>query len=469
MEETSGLRQSILAWLEHARRLPAIPQTLTDVALATQPEFDQVINAVVGAAPRVEHRDLYGKVDGDWLPRWSTLIGGSGLGDATRLVAHGAKVPVEEVADSFVAFCTAPAPPSEDWLLLRAGVPQGTHVPLGPYTLQTFTADELRQMGPMPALHHLRPGALDLSLLADAPFLHTASPDRQPSRAPRWFGHRGPRAEAAHWRALLPLVLWSSEPLRVEAVFDVERGRRFGLKPDDVITTIQTHLDRYGMEEDVEVRETGSFCVTPAELPALKTFCIEVTARIDAVMDGITSDRSLPKKRARRLERAARHLLRAYQRTYSDFGVWEQEADELHLDYVIAIEALMISPKDKRGEEISKNVRTRASALFLTPGHRKQAQDLVQRAYSARSNYVHGDLLKPPPGRQQLEQLRELRLITRQIILRWLVLTPTNTEDLAPLLDTAAAGTDREHIDGTLRSFFAATPPHDLPSDATPG
>jgi len=138
MEDTAPLRQAVLAWLEQARDLPSIPQAITDVALSTQPEFDAVVNAVVGAAPKSEHRDLYGKVDGDWVPRWSALLGGSGLGDATRLVAQGATVPVEEVADSFVAYCTAPAPAVEDWLLLTGDLPEGTRIPLGRYTLQAW-------------------------------------------------------------------------------------------------------------------------------------------------------------------------------------------------------------------------------------------------------------------------------------------------------------------------------------------
>jgi hypothetical protein len=49
------------------------------------------------------------------------------------------------------------------------------------------------------------------------------------------------------------------------------------------------------------------------------------------------------------LERATRHLLQAYQRTYRDDGMWEEEADERLLDYVIALEALMVSPGDKYG------------------------------------------------------------------------------------------------------------------------
>lgn len=192
MEATSQLRLAVLAWLEQARDLPSIPQAITDVALSARPEFEAVINAVVGAAPRSEHRDLYGKVGGDWLPRWSTLLRGSRLGDATRLVAQGASVPVDEVADSFVAFCTAPAPAAEDWLLLTGDLPVGAQIPLGRYTLQAFTADELRQLGPMPALQGLQPGWLDLDLLAGAPFVHAANPERAPDRRDTgWFDFAG--------------------------------------------------------------------------------------------------------------------------------------------------------------------------------------------------------------------------------------------------------------------------------------
>ncbi|MEV7325243.1 hypothetical protein [Streptomyces sp. NPDC093970] len=457
MEATSQLRQAVLTWLEQARDLPSIPQAITDVALSAQPEFEAVVNAVVSAAPKPEHRDLYGKVDGDWLPRWSTLLGGSRLGDATRLVAQGATVPVEDVADSFVAFCTASAPQAEDWLLLTGDLPVGTRIPLGRYILQAFTADELRQLGPMPALQGLQPGGLDLDLLAGAPFLHATNPERVPDRRDtRWFDFSGPRPESLHWRALLPLILWSEELLHIDAVFGVERGRYFDLNPHQVPTTIKIYEDRHGIPEEVEVRETGSFYAASAALPRLQTFCSAVTAKIDAVMDGITSGRSLPRKRARRLERAARHLLQAYQRTYRDDGVWEEEADERLLDYVIALEALMVSPADKH-EGISERIRTRTAALFPSP-LRADVESRVQKAYSARSKYVHGDLLAD----HEEAQLRELRLLVRQVVLRWLILTPHDTQDLAPRLDAAADCTScARAVSEPLRAFFQASPPQE--------
>lgn len=112
-------------------------------------------------------------------------------------------------------------------------------------------------------------------------------------------------------------------------------------------------------------------------------------------MAGVTHERRIPRRRARCLERAARHLLAAYQRTYDDRGVWEVEADELHLDYVIALEALLISPNDPR-EGIAENICSRASVLFLTRDDRERAKAMVQQAYKARSTYVHGDVIRDP-------------------------------------------------------------------------
>ncbi|MEV2257021.1 hypothetical protein AB0I94_41900, partial [Streptomyces sp. NPDC050147] len=368
----------------------------------------------------------------------------------------------EEIADSFVTFCTAPAPAVENWLLLNGDLPQRARLELGRYTLQAFDPEELSQLGPMPALHGITPGGLDFQLLAGAPFLHAVNPDRAADRrGRRWFDLTGPRPEAQHWRALLPLILWSDDLLHVDAVFDVERGRAFGLNQNHVPTTLQVYENHYGGQDEVEEREYTNFRITPAELPRLQAFCTAVTAKIDAVMDGVTSGRSLPKKRARRLERAARHLLQAHQRTHRDYGVWEQEADELHLDYVIVLEALMASPKDKH-QGISERIRTRAAALFLTPSARESVEGRVREAYKARSRYVHGDLLKDQEEREKLADLHNLRLLVRQVVLRWLVLTPHDAEDLAPRLDAAADGTSRDvAIDEPLRAFFQETPPQD--------
>ncbi|WP_372351722.1 hypothetical protein [Streptomyces sp. KL116D] len=68
-------------------------------------------------------------------------------------------------------------------------------------------------------------------------------------------------------------------------------------------------------------------------------------------------------------------------------------------------------------------------------------------------------MLKDQDETTRLADLRNLRLLVRQVVLRWLVLTPHDTEDLAPRLDAAADGTSRERIiDEPLRAFFEETP-----------
>ncbi|MFJ6123931.1 hypothetical protein ACIQKE_02450 [Streptomyces griseoviridis] len=465
MSKHLSLRDAVLSWLEYAGGLSPTPQSI--VVLMLQPHWEDVVEAVAAAAPREEHPDLYAKVDGDWVPNSQTLLEESGLGEAARLIAQGVPVPVSEVADSFVTFCTGPAPVSERWLLLNGTFPRGTRIPLGRHTLQTFTADELNQTIPMPALNVLQRRSRDLDLITGAPFLHVPDPSRTVTRRPTWFDFTGPRAEAQHWQALLPLMLWDNELLRVDSVFTVARGRLFDLNPRAVPTTLKVYEGRDGRGEEVEVRDTGEFHVPAACLPALTDFCNAISAKIDAVMAGAAHERRILNRRARRLERAARHLLAAYQRTYNDDGVWEVEADGLHLDYVIALEALLISPGEKR-VGTAENIRSRASALFLGLDYQKEVMAIVQRAYKARSTYVHGDVINDQTEEEKLKELRTLRLLTLQVILRWLVLTPSDTEDLAPLLDAAVQGPGRENrIEQSLRAFFTTTPPRNRPADVT--
>ncbi|MDP5315578.1 HEPN domain-containing protein [Streptomyces poriferorum] len=459
------LREAALSWLEHAAHLPTAFHGLTDEALTELPEWEALEEAVSTAAPRNEHPDLYARVNGDRIPNYRILLGESGLGAATRLIAQGRDVPKAEAADRFVAFCAHPAPVPERWLLLNGDFPRGTQIRLGPYTLQTFTEDDLRQMVPMPAVHDLRPGGLDFGLIAGAPFLHVPEPDRTVTRHLTWFDFTGPRAEAQHWQALLPLMLWDDELLRVDSVFTVQRGRRFDLHPTAVPTTLHIYQDHQGRENEDEIRETGTFHVPPASLEALTAFCTEISAKIDAVMAGVTHKRNIVNRRARRLERAARHLLAAYQRTYYDNGVWPVETDELLLDYVITLEALLISPVDKDHENIGKNIRSRAAALFLTPAEQERTEALVKRAYGDRSTYVHGGVIKAQSEEKKLEALRTLRLLTLQIFLRWLILTPSDTKDLTTLLDVAEGPDHTRAIEQPLRDFFTATPPRARPAD----
>lgn len=122
MSKHLSLREAVLSWLEYAGGLSPTPQSI--VVLMLQPHWEDVVREVAAAAPREEHPDLYAETDGDWVPNSRTLLEASGLGTAARLIAQGVPVPVSEVADSFVTFCTGPAPVPERWLLLNAAFPR---------------------------------------------------------------------------------------------------------------------------------------------------------------------------------------------------------------------------------------------------------------------------------------------------------------------------------------------------------
>ena len=141
------------------------------------------------------------------------------------------------------------------------------------------------------------------------------------------------------------------------------------------------------------------------------------------------------------------------------------ETDELLLDYVIALEALLISPVDKDHKSIGKNIRSRAAALFLTPAEQNRTETLVKKAYDDRSTYVHGGVIEDETEEKKLEALRTLRLLTLQIFLRWLILTPSDTKDLTTLLDAAEVPDHMRAIEQPLRDFFTATPPRARPAD----
>jgi hypothetical protein len=108
--------------------------------------------------PIAENRKLYATSDGDPLPRHWALLGSSGLGDATRLIAQGVKAPEDEVADSFVTLCTAPQRHRRTGCSPQGRIPARVSAPFGRYLEQAFGPHELRQMGPTPAVHDPQPG-----------------------------------------------------------------------------------------------------------------------------------------------------------------------------------------------------------------------------------------------------------------------------------------------------------------------
>ncbi|MCX4822821.1 hypothetical protein OG883_23570 [Streptomyces sp. NBC_01142] len=119
-------------------------------------------------------------------------------------------------------------------------------------------------------------------------------------------------------------------------------------------------VNEHGEELEVERRQAGLYGVAEEEMPRFRAFC----SAVDTLIETVLADASkVGKKRALRLERAAKHLVRASHRTQDDGSVWEEEADEITLQYVIAVEALLTGD---RISGVAQKIRQRAAMLWMT-------------------------------------------------------------------------------------------------------
>ncbi|MFI9326918.1 hypothetical protein ACIGZJ_05145 [Kitasatospora sp. NPDC052868] len=419
----------------------------------------EVRQAVAAAAPAARRPDLYRGQGRDHLDDRILL-------EVTGLAAFARRVDADDlgtqllVADEFEVFCRAPVPVSEDWVLLEAHFPQGTEIPIGDYTLQTFAEEELRALQALPVLDDLPPGsAFPADVLAGAAFLRLRREERPLVRGSRVDVTMRSRPELLHWQPLLVLMLWSSELVRMQAGYEVERGRqvrlvhgapeidtRVGATDDDVMIEWDSHCE-------------GHYSVGQGELERFAAFCAWADSRIARALSATKGEGG---KRARRLRRSAQHLVRAIHRTYDGEYVPEEESEEVLLHYVIAIESLMA---DDSILDLSRKVQYRAATLWRTDSTRRQVAEALKRAYGARSSYVHGDEVAD----KDKVDLGLLRQIAFQTFLRWLILTTADgaPEKLAVALDEATLSdeTRRKGVTGPLDAFFASTPPAWVPAD----
>lgn len=425
-----------------------------------------VRGAIEQAAPAAARSDLYSP-DGNLNEQ--NLLHISGL----RAAAPRSDISEEAIAAEFAAFCARPVPDSEDWILLDARMPPGLSVPIGDYTLETHSYDELLALHPLPCLTaadgdaSLMPPALD-----GAAFLQQTRADSAGSAGWRYFMNDvlgSTLIEHENWVPLLALALWSPSITRAEAIYEVERGRYVFLgigKP--VLFPEEVDLPDGTVGEHL-VHDTEGMYLSAAEVPAFTAFTATVVERVERVMAGLEGSKGR-KKLARRLQAASSHLLRAAHRTRGRDGhyiVSAYEVNEVLLHYVIAMEALLADDSDHL--DLSRKVEYRAATLFDSDDERIRVGKLVKSAYQARSKYVHGDEVDPD---LDLDALRET---ARQVLLRWLILAssgedgPVESSQVVPsLLDRATLSDQarREFALGPLREFFTATPTAAVPASS---
>ncbi|MBO1418886.1 HEPN domain-containing protein [Streptomyces sp. FH025] len=459
MTSEIDIKGAVRAWLQQVGTIaPESRQSFIWDRFPPQPSWRAVRQAVTSAAPATARPDLYVTRDPDRIHDRVLL-------DLTGLAAFAQRTTPDDlraqdiVAREFERFCLAPAPVSEDWVLLEASFPPDTRIPIGDYVLQTFTEPELRQLQALPSVDDLPfHSSFPADVLAGAAFLRRPDAERELLKGARFSPAMRSRPELLHWQPLLILMLWSSELTRMQASYEVEPGRRVGL--DHGTPGIETHVA--AADDDVmveyEVHEKGFYEVLPEDRERFAAFCAWADDRIRKVQT------QGGKRQSRRLSRSAQHLVRAMHRTYTGEYVPEEEIEEVLLHYVIAIEALMA---DENNLDLSRKVQIRAATLWRTDRTRQAVADTLKKAYAARSKYVHGDEI----GEKDKDKvdLAVLRHVAFQTLLRWLIIATSkdNVVNVPEVLDgaTLSDAIRQNDVLKPIDAFYASTPPAWRPTD----
>jgi hypothetical protein len=443
-------------------------------SLEQRPAWAEVRARVADHVPESIRPDFYSRGD----LNDAVLLRISGLEQAIqRAVISGDSNGDHGLADDFAKFCSRGAPTSQDWILLDAELPAGTRVKLGDHNLETHTYEDLLKVHPLPTAAAIdsESGPMPPRPLGGAAFLRSVKPDRPLLKGLRLRWPFDSRIELENWLPLFALLLWSPGITRAEAVFEVEPGRRIALVDGQPALTEEVYTAADGQAEEYLRHHKQGITVDEDELPAFTAFTGSVVERTQCVLahsrPGLSktaSSKPRPKL-ARRLERAGQHLVRAGHRTHGpadDHEVSAYERHEVILHYVIALEALLA---DEDNLDLSRKVSYRAATLFGADDERERVAQLVKTAYGVRSKYAHGDDIEKDVDPD------ELRQVTRQVILRWLVLATSRPDgDTPPKAGTIPGELDRALLADTvrraavlkpLRAFFEANPSADPPSD----
>ncbi|MEW2290814.1 hypothetical protein [Streptomyces sp. NPDC047841] len=356
-----------------------------------------------------------------------------------------------DLAADLADFATRTQPVIETWILLDADLPAGTDITLGTYRLTVPARAALQSLVALPRIaRHLPAPAIDPALLAGSAFLRTPAPQgRKYGRGTLYFADLDRRPERPHADILLTLQMWDlSASLHPEAYYHVEAGRH--VRGTWGGPTIEPAFDHLGNEVGEHHRRHGPY-VTPGQLSAFTHFCTSVHAMITTVRSRTTSA-SKHSPTAVALDSASRRLLRASQRTFGGDFVDEADAEDVLLDYVVAIESLLAfdGRSDKR-----RTTRQRAAALHTSDQTRLNVSTTVGRAYSQRSRYAHGEPQRPLSD----ADITAVRNVAFSVFLRWLITTMNCGEKVLQQLDASLlSGQVRTDITTAVDQYLAAHP-----------
>ncbi|MFG2546512.1 hypothetical protein ACGFOM_29205 [Streptomyces sp. NPDC048594] len=412
------------------------------------PAWAALTAALAELAPADRRPDLYrdGTLD------TTAIAAVTGLDHLARAAAAGITVSAVDLVADLADFATRNQPVIETWILLNADLPAGTDITLGTYRLTVPGRTAAQALVALPRMaRHLPAPAIDPALLAGSTFLRSPAPQgRKYGRGALYFADFDRRPERPHADVLLTLQMWDlSASLHPEAYYHVEAGRH--VRGTWGAPTIEPAFDHLGNEVGELHRRHGPH-VTPAQLPAFTHFCTSVHTMITAVRSRTTSSTGKPSPTAVALDSASRRLLRASQRTFGGDYVDEADAEDVLLDYVVAIEALLASDgrSDKR-----RTTRQRAAALHTSDQTRLNVSATVGRAYTQRSRYAHGEPQRPLSD----ADITAVRDVAFSVFLRWLITTMNCGEHvLQQLDDSLLSGQARTEITTAVDQYLAAHP-----------
>ncbi|MFE5036921.1 hypothetical protein [Streptomyces sp. NPDC056683] len=411
------------------------------------PSWEALTAALAELAPADRRPDLYrdGTLD------TTAIAAVTGLDHLARAAAVGVPVPAADLAADLADFATRDQPVIETWILLNADLPTGTDITLGTYRLTVPGRTTAQALVALPrTARHLPAPAIDPALLAGSAFLRTPAPQgRNYGRGALYFPDFDRRPERPHADVLLTLQMWDlSASLHPEAYYHVEAGRH--VRGTWGAPMIEPAFDHLGHEVGELHRRHGPY-VIPAQLPAFTHFCTSVHTMITTVRSR-TSSTGKPSPTAVALDSASRRLLRASQRTFGGDFVDEADAEDVLLDYVVAMESLLASDgrSDKR-----RTTRQRAAALHTSDQTRLNVSSTVGRAYTQRSRYAHGEPQRPLSG----ADITAVRNVAFSVFLRWLITSMNCGEQvLQQLDDSLLSGQARSDITTAVDQYLAAHP-----------
>jgi hypothetical protein len=390
-----------------------------------------------------------------------------------RALAQRARFDLNRSSAEFASYLAGPPRPVEDWVAVRADIPDKRCAVAGGWEFGRFTVNELWNILPLPSIARLidRRDPFRPDVWSQVAFLRRPADDQSPLKPGDLYLHLGPNRDVDDlWEPLLVLSFWSNHPTAVAGRWIIEPGSAYRAQSQATLDFIPPGWPPTD-DEVILADWERLYCAEESNWLWFSTLQAALGERLRALSPG---------KARRRLEYAARHFLAA---TSLGSGpgadVWQEEAakyPELTLEalfrYCSALEGVLGDGAGDLTRKVSQRAAILTTAIFssslrfarddshtarlasrATLSDPVQVERIVRTAYDARSKFSHGD--EPPKDVWAAAPVPYLRAITRAVLLARVILGRDGDSDRLPkmcdkaLLSLAA----RQEIERTIQCF----------------